>query len=129
MSTRKFIEACSVALITLTISGAAFARRPPALVEEQRAAQMAMASCRAAPTLSGSGYRDMHVRLDRQSGERDSTALARLLPAKRVSADRWVAVCDGNRVNLPSGYRGKLERIAPKGQPVLEARKISSGTF
>ena len=129
MSTRILVKACSVAFITLTVSGAALARRPPALVEEQRAAQQAIATCPAAPALSGGGYRDMHARLDREGAERDATAFARLLRARRLGTDHWVAVCDGNRVNLPSGYRGLLDRIAPEGQPVLQARKISSGAF
>jgi hypothetical protein len=53
MSTRSFRQILIVA-VGLSVSGAAFARNPPALVKQQQAA--------ANVTQTGSGYRDINAR-------------------------------------------------------------------
>ncbi len=99
---------------TLMLSGAAFARRPPALAEQQDAATRVLAQC---PQPTTSGYRDMFARVAGPSSEPAPVHVA----ARRRMADHSVIACAGESVHTGGGYRDIFVRFQPEGAAPMVA--------
>jgi hypothetical protein len=122
MSMPSIVRNSFVLAFTLTLTGAAFARRPAALESAQEASDRVIASCPAIPAQAGTGYRDMLVRLDAARSIDASAETAPVLAARREKAGHRVASCDGNLVHGGSGYRDMLDRVQPSDATVEIAR-------
>jgi len=81
------------------ISGAAFARQPPALVQLQEAAARATAGC-VNEASNGNGYRDVAIRFA-------------AVPRPSTAAQDERAACVLNRERAGSGYRDIFIRPRP----------------
>jgi hypothetical protein len=108
MSTHKYVRGSFAFLFTLTIAGAAFARRPPAIERAQAESDRVVASCPSIPAVAGSGYRDSLVRFE---------------AARSLGAAETVAACDRAHVHIGSGYRDMLDRTRKDSSEVLIARR------
>ena len=107
MSKHNVVRASLVLGAVLTISGAAFARRPPALEAQQEAASRVFASCPELP--SGPGYRDMLVRLPNAAPGAPAASVASIASAahltQRKMGDHMVLVCPAGTLHTTGGYR------------------------
>jgi hypothetical protein len=101
---RKFVPFFLTTAFTVLLSGAAFARRPPALAEQQDAAARVLAQC---PQRSTSGYRDTLA----PSTEAEHFAVH--LAARRRMANHSVITCAGESVHTGGGYREIFVRLQP----------------
>jgi hypothetical protein len=109
MSTHKYVRNSFAFLFTLTIAGAAFARRPPALERAQAESDRVVASCASVPAVAGDGYRDSLVRFE---------------SARSIDPGATrVASCDGDQVQTGSGYRDMLERTRESSSEIQVARR------
>jgi hypothetical protein len=117
----KLISRSLAFLFTLTLAGAASARRPPSLAEVQEHADGVYATCaesRAQPT---AGYRDMLARVATAKPTASEISVASL-PSRKMG-DHLVLVCAGGEVHQGSGYRDFPARL--QGEPT--GPQIASG--
>jgi hypothetical protein len=123
----KFISRSLACLFTLTLAGAASARRPPALVDAQGRADGVYATCAESQTRSTAGYRDMLARV--APGEpSEPGALAVSLPLRKMG-DHLVLVCAGGEIHQGSGYRDFPMRLRSEpAEPQIAARTPLVGT-
>jgi hypothetical protein len=103
---RKAAPFFLTAAFTLMLSGAAFARRPPAVAELQDAANGVLAQC---PQPTTSGYRDMLARVTVPGSDQSVVHVA----ARRRMADHSVISCAGETVHTGGGYRDVFVRFQP----------------
>lgn len=122
MSRNTIVRNSFVVAFTLTLSGAAFARRPAVLERVQEASDRVIASCPAVPAQAGSGYRDSLVRFDAARSIDADAETAPVLATRTQKAGHRVASCDGNLVHGASGYRDMLDRVRPSDSTVQIAR-------
>jgi hypothetical protein len=99
-------------LFTLTLAGAASARRPPALVEAQAQSDGTYATC-GEEGRSTAGYRDMLARVD-SAKPSVSPPVAGASMATRKMGDHIVLVCAGGEIHQGSGYRAFPARLRPE---------------
>jgi len=105
----KLISRSLAFLFTLTVAGAASARRPPPLVEAQAQADSVLATCSDGPARSTAGYRDMLARAP-SAKPADFSAAVSALETRRVD-DHLVIVCAGGAIRPGSGYRDFPARL------------------
>jgi hypothetical protein len=126
VSARTLVVGCLVAASTVSFSGVALARRPPALERFQEQSARALAACPEAPARSTDGYRDMlaRVRPDFWGPELLPPTLQLVAqPAVyHVQPGHLVLVCDGARIHTSTGYRGMFDRVSPKRAGRVVAR-------
>jgi hypothetical protein len=103
MFTRTLIGSSLAVAFALTVTGTAFARRPPALAQRQAATESVLSTCAGAGT---QGYRGNLAR---------SEARASQAPKLQAMGDHVVIVCAGGKVHAPGGYRDLDRRF--KAQP------------
>jgi hypothetical protein len=101
-------------LATLTLAGAASARRPPALVAAQERADSVLATCTDGGGRSSPGYRDMLARVASADTTRNFSVASTVT---RKIGDRLVLVCAGGEILPGSGYRGFPSRL--RGEPAI----------
>ena len=119
MSTRNLIG-CSLAIaFTLTLAGAAAARRPPAVSEAQERVELVFATCAESQVPSTAGYRDMLAR-DQKASSAGAIAAA---PRPRKMGDHLVLVCEGGDIHQGTGYRGFPARL-----PAEPSKPLIAGT-
>lgn len=119
------VRHCLTLACVLTSSGIAFARRPPALVEQQEAANRITSRCLTGHEPSAPGYRDMHARRPSLAPSR----AARPAPAApsspalvaEVQTDHVVLVCRGAVVHASPGYRDMYLRVPETASPPIVA--------
>jgi hypothetical protein len=103
---RKLIPFLLTTAFTLMLSGAAFARRPPALAERQDAATKVLTQC---PQSATGGYRDLFARATAPGAVEAVVHAA----ARRRMADHSVIACAGETVHTGGGYRDIFVRFEP----------------
>lgn len=107
------------AAFTLMLSGAALARRPPALAQQQQATARVLAFC---PQPTTSGYRDMLAR----GGGAEARIAAERVSARAAARQKLdsevVLTCAGAVVHTGSGYRDMFLRFEPESARPLMAR-------
>lgn len=109
MSTRNLIGRSLAFAFTLTLAGAASARRPPALVQAQEQAASVFATCEQSQAPETTGYRGMLAR--EQSAAPSARAVAAASMPSRKMGDHIVLVCTGGEIHQGSGYRGFPARL------------------
>ncbi|HVG86739.1 MAG TPA: hypothetical protein VM686_13105 [Polyangiaceae bacterium] len=112
---RKLAPYLFTTAIAVTLSGAAFARRPPALAEREDAVARVLAQC---PQAQTSGYRDMLVRFEPRVTEPVTIPTA---------APDLVITCAGETVHASNGYRDIFLRFEPENTRSVAARLPPSG--
>ena len=118
----KLISRSLAFLFTLTLAGAASARRPPSLVEAQEQADRIYSTCAESQARPTSGYRDI---LARSASAKPSAPLLSIASApSRKMGDHLVLVCAGGEIHQGSGYRDFPARL--RGEP--GGPQIASGT-
>ena len=117
----KLISRSLAFLFTLTLAGAASARRPPTLVEAQAQADSVYATCAESRAQPASGYRDMLARVGTAKPSAPAISVASL-PSRKMG-DHLVLVCAGGEVHQGSGYRDFPARL--QGEPT--GPQIASG--
>ena len=120
---RKLIVRSMIFAFTLTLSGMASARRPPALVEQQERVAGIFDTCPAGR--STSGYRDMLARFGPTLRTPRATVQASFTAPPRKMRDHVVLSCSGGTVHSGSGYRDMLWRFPVKNDRLVIARLIS----
>ena len=104
MSMYSFIGRSLALAVTLTVTGTAFARRPPVLEQRQAATERVLSTCDGG-SRSTSGYRDMLARVDSKIAPQPAVASVRLAAIPQRMGDHVVLLCAGGRVHGPGGYR------------------------
>jgi hypothetical protein len=117
----KLISRSLAFLFTLTLAGAASARRPPSLVEAQEQAAGIYATCAESQARPTAGYRDILARAASAQPSAPATSVASA-PARRMG-DHLVLVCAGGEIHQGSGYREFPARL--RGEPT--GPQIASG--
>ena len=110
----KLISRSLAFLFTLTVAGAASARRPPSLAEIQEHADSVYATCAESQARSTAGYRDMLARVASAKPTAAAVDVASL-PARKMG-DHLVLVCAGGEIHQGNGYRDFPARL--RGEPV-----------
>lgn len=118
MSTQKLIHRSLVFAFTLTLAGAASARRPPALAEAQDQADRVFGTCPHSRDQGAAGYRDRFARVQTTSPVTRAIAAG---PARKMG-DHFVIVCAGGEVHHGSGYRDFPVRFPAEPTEPLIAR-------
>jgi hypothetical protein len=120
----KLISRSLAFLFTLTLAGAASARRPPALVEAQEQADNVYDTCAESQARPTAGYRDMLARTAPAKPSAPPAAVASL-PARKMG-DHLVLVCAGGEIHQGSGYRGFPTRLRtePVGPQIASHRQL-----
>jgi hypothetical protein len=102
MSTQNLIRNSLAVAFVLTLSGAAFARQPPALVNEQAQTAAVLNDCPKSRAGETSGYRGMLARNEAAPRtERVFTASQRT----EKMGDHVMLICGATSVHQGSGYR------------------------
>jgi hypothetical protein len=123
----KFVSRSMPLLFTLTLAGAASARRPPALVDAQGRADSVYATCAESQTLSMAGYRNMLARVA-PAEPSEPAAVAVSLPSRKMG-DHLVLVCAGGEIHQGSGYRDFPARLRSEpAEPQIAGRTQLVGT-
>jgi hypothetical protein len=112
MSTQNLISRSLAFAFTLTLAGAASARRPPALVQAQEQAASVFATCEQSRAPETSGYRGMLARVE--SATPSTRAVAAIPMPSRKMGDHIVLVCAGGEIHQGSGYRDFPARLQPE---------------
>jgi hypothetical protein len=127
MSKQTIIVNSLLLACSLTVAGAALARKPPALVEAQQKAQATLASCPHSQARDTSGYRDMLARIRIPSAA--TIAVAAAAPTRKMG-DHLVLVCARGEIHQGSGYRDFPARLRSEptgrqiaGTPCLVGRR------
>lgn len=118
----KLISRSLAFLFTLTLAGAASARRPPSLVEAQEQTDSIYATCAESQARPTAGYRDMLARPASAKATAPVISVASL-PSRKMG-DHLVLVCAGGEIHQGSGYRDFPARL--RGEPT--GPQIASGT-
>jgi hypothetical protein len=113
MSTRNIVGRSLAFAFTLTLAGAASARRPPALAEAQEQAASVFASCEQSRAPETAGYRGMLARVQRATPS--TRAIAAASTPSRKMGDHIVLVCSSGEIHQGSGYRDFPVRT--RGEP------------
>lgn len=108
----KLISRSLAFLFTLTLAGAASARRPPSLAEAQEHAASAYATCNESQARSTAGYRGM---LARAATAPTAPAISIAASPSRKMGNHLVLACAGGEVHQGSGYRDFPARL--RGEP------------
>ena len=113
----KLCLSLATTAFTIMLSGAAFARQPPALSSQQEAVARILTQC-AEP--AGYGYRDMLAR----SAVSRSKRVAQHVAVRRRMADHSVIACAGESLHTGGGYRDVFVRFQPESkEPLLALRR------
>jgi hypothetical protein len=126
MSTRSLVRLSLTTLaFALTVSGTAFARRPPALAQRQERTAEVLATCSEGARTT-SGYRDMLARAEPKTSLPPTVRMAQK-PALRKMGDHVVLLCPGGRVHGPGGYRDLDRRFNAESPEVQVAKAAPPG--
>jgi hypothetical protein len=109
---------------TLTLAGAASARRPPALVQAQDQAAGVFATCEQSRAPETSGYRGMLARVQKPTPSTRAVAAAPM--ASRKMGDHIVLLCAGGEIHEGVGYRDFPARLQeePSGQQIASMPQL-----
>lgn len=100
MFTHSIVRLSVTLAFAATVSGTAFARRPPALVQSQEQAAQVLATCP-----EGSGPSNYRATLARAASQALPAPAVAQVPVLRKMGDHVVLLCRGGRVHGPGGYR------------------------
>ena len=109
----KLISRSLAFLFTLTLAGAASARRPPSLAEAQEQAGSVYATCTESQLRPTAGYRDMLGRV--ASAKPAAPTMTMAASPSRKMGNHLVLVCAGGEVHEGSGSRDFPARL--RGEP------------
>jgi hypothetical protein len=126
MSTQKLIRSSMAVALTLTLAGAASARRPPALAEAQTRTNAVFSTCPESQARDTSGYRDM---LARSATPVVTPAAFAITPVPRKMGNHLVLACEGGEIHQGSGYRDFPVRVMPESTEPQIARGPSPTTL
>jgi hypothetical protein len=119
MSTQKLIQSSMAIALTLTLAGAASARRPPALAEAQARTNAVFSTCPESQARDASGYRDL---LARAATPVATPAAFSVASVPRKMGNHLVLACAGGEIHQGSGYRDFPVRLMPESTEPQIAR-------